>query len=67
MDEKKAVYTPAEVMKILRLSKNAVYQALRTGEIYSVHIGDRYLIPAKSLDKMLSGDGRPFGQLREEP
>jgi excisionase family DNA binding protein len=55
MEEKK-VYTPKEVMEILRLSKNAVYQAIRNGEIVSVHIGDRYLIPAKSLDKMLSGE-----------
>jgi excisionase family DNA binding protein len=54
--EEKRVYTPKELQVILRLSKNAVYQALKNGEIYSVHIGDRYLIPAKSLDKMLSGD-----------
>jgi excisionase family DNA binding protein len=54
--EEREVYTPKEVMVILRLSKNAVYQAIRNGEIHSVHIGDRYLIPAKSLEKMLSGE-----------
>jgi excisionase family DNA binding protein len=54
--EERKVYTPKEVMAILRLSKNAVYQALKNGEIHSVHIGDRYLIPAKSLEKMLSGE-----------
>jgi excisionase family DNA binding protein len=54
--EQKRVYTPKEVMEILHLSKNAVYAALQNGEIYAVHIGDRWLIPMKSLDKMLSGE-----------
>jgi putative molybdopterin biosynthesis protein len=58
MEEKK-VYTPKEVMEILRLSKNAVYQAIKTGEIYSVHIGDRYLIPSREIEKMLNGDKKP--------
>jgi excisionase family DNA binding protein len=62
----KRVYTPKEVMGILRLSKNVVYQALKTGEIYSIHIGDRYLIPADSLERMLSGKGPSTFQAEEK-
>lgn len=54
--EVKKVYTPREIMEIFRLSKNAVYQALKTGEIYSIHIGDRYLIPAREIERMLNGE-----------
>lgn len=56
MEEKTkvAVYTVKEVMEILRLSRNAIYNAIYSGEIKTIHIGDRYLIPAKTIEELLS-------------
>lgn len=42
--------TVREVMVRLRMSKNAIYEALERGEIPSVRIGRAYRIPAAWLD-----------------
>jgi excisionase family DNA binding protein len=46
--------TPEEARQILRLSKNGVYEALRRGEIGSVRIGRKILIPTAPLRALLS-------------
>jgi excisionase family DNA binding protein len=56
MDKEKRVLTVAEMAKELRVSQNLVYRQVRKGEIYSVKLGDRYLIPVKTLEKMLAGE-----------
>jgi excisionase family DNA binding protein len=46
--------TPKEARQILRLSKNGVYEALRRGDIGSVRIGRKILIPTAPLRAQFS-------------
>ena len=47
------VMTVEEVQKGLGLSRNGVYEAIRRGEIPSVRIGRRIIIPRAAYLKML--------------
>ena len=53
MDERPDFLKPAELQAILRLGKNAVYEGIRRGEIPSIRIGDRILIPRRKLESMM--------------
>ena len=55
----KMMLTPTEAGKLLRLGKNAIYQAIHARQIPSVHVGDRYLIPRLALEKLIrEGSGK---------
>ena len=54
MSTEKVVLTVAETARILRLSRNATYQGVFTGEIPHIKVGKRILIPRAALEKMLS-------------
>jgi len=54
IETKTMVLTVAEAAKLLRLSKNSVYAAVKTGDIPSIKIGKRVLIPRAALEKLLS-------------
>ncbi len=56
MDTGKRVLTVEELAKALGISRNLAYKQVREGKIYSIRCGDRYLIPIKALEKLLSGD-----------
>ena len=43
------VLTVEEAAKLLRVSRGSAYEAVRTGELPSVRIGRRILIPRQSL------------------
>ena len=62
MEIEKKVLTVEELAKELRISKNLAYRQVREGKIYSIKCGDRYLIPVRSLDELLSGKQRPDGR-----
>lgn len=62
MEIEKKVLTVEELAKELRISKNLAYRQVREGKIYSIKCGDRYLIPVRSLDELLSGQQRPEGR-----
>ena len=47
------VLTVREVATLLRISRNSVYEALRTGEIPSVRLRRRYVIPKHQLQNLL--------------
>lgn len=52
-----------ELAKELGISINLAYRQVREGRIYSIKCGDRYLIPKKAFEELLSGrqqrqDGR---------
>jgi len=49
------VLTVEEVSKILRLSRGAIYNGVRAGEIPSYRVGRRIVISKKALMKKLSG------------
>lgn len=50
------VYSVPELARVLRLSKNSIYQAILRGELPYVKIGKRILVPKVQLDRLLSGD-----------
>jgi excisionase family DNA binding protein len=43
-----------ETANILGLSRNSVYEAVRTGKIASLRFGKRIIVPRAALNKMLS-------------
>jgi excisionase family DNA binding protein len=54
--KQKAVLTPVETAKILRLSLPTVYRELNNGTIPSVKVGARFLISRTRLDRWLEGE-----------
>ncbi len=48
----KEFYTPSDVAERLPISKISVYKALQRGDIHSIKIGKRIIIPAESFRKM---------------
>ena len=62
MEAEKKVLTVEELARELRISKNLAYRQVREGKIYSIKCGDRYLIPVRSLDELLSGKKRTDGK-----
>jgi excisionase family DNA binding protein len=45
--------TPKEVSRIVRMSRNGTYEAIKRGDIASVRIGKRILVPSVAIRKML--------------
>ena len=52
-----AVMTPGEIAKYLKMGRSACYEALRRGDIPSIRIGHRFLIPKIAIDRMLAEAG----------
>ena len=53
---KPLVYSVAEAGKRLGLSRGLMYEAIHTGQIPSVKIGRRILVPCIALDRLLEGN-----------
>jgi excisionase family DNA binding protein len=51
------VLTVEEVRKRLRLGRNAMYDAISNGQVPSIRLGRRILIPRVALEAMLRGEG----------
>ena len=55
------VYSVTEIVRILKISRNTAYEAIRDGRIFGVRIGRRWVIPKAGIDKLLTrpepGDG----------
>jgi excisionase family DNA binding protein len=49
----RATYDAQEFFRLLGVSKNSGYEALKRGEIPSIRIGGRYLIPKCAGDRLL--------------
>jgi excisionase family DNA binding protein len=47
------VYTVEEAAKLLRISRPSAYLAVKRGEIPTISIGHRKLVPRAQLEKML--------------
>ncbi len=56
-DPERLVYSVAEARKLLNLSRGSTYEGIRTGQIPSVKIGRRILVPRAALDRLLEGTG----------
>ena len=51
------VYTLDEAAVILRICRGSAYRAAENGDIPTVRIGRRLLVPAAALDKLLASVG----------
>ena len=49
------VFSVEEARKHLGLSRGLMYEAVRTGQVPSIRIGRRILIPRASLERLLQG------------
>jgi excisionase family DNA binding protein len=47
----------AETARLLGLSREAAYQAVRRGQLPAVRIGRRILVPWAALEQLLQGGG----------
>lgn len=56
--ESRLVYSVEEAGKLLGLGRSGAYEAVRRGDIPTIRIGRRWLVPKAALDSMLS----TFGQ-----
>ena len=52
------VMTVEEAAKILRISRNSAYEAVKRGEIPSIRIGRLLRVPRAVISKMV-GEGEP--------
>jgi excisionase family DNA binding protein len=48
-----------DVAKALGLSRGAAYNAIQTGEIPSIRVGRRIVVPTAAVRRMLQLDGGP--------
>lgn len=55
-DPERLVYTVAEAGKLLGLSRNLTYESIRMGQIPSIRVGRRILIPRAALIRLLEGN-----------
>ena len=54
MQESVLIYKPEKLMPLLRVSRNTIYELLRSGKIRSVKVGKRYLIPQSAVYEFLN-------------
>ena len=47
------VFDSEEIRQMLRIGKNAVYTLLKDGEIKSIKVGKRYIVPKKYVAEFL--------------
>jgi len=56
-DAGRLTFTVEEAAKRLGLSRGLMYEAVRMGQVPSIRIGRRILIPRAALERMLQGPG----------
>ena len=54
-DIRRRTYTVLEVAEILGIGRNTAYEICRTGEIPTIRIGGRVLVPRSAIDELLKG------------
>lgn len=64
MQESIMIYKPEELMPLLRLSRNTIYELLRSGQIRSVKVGKCYLIPKNAISEFLNGSTQESNQVQ---
>lgn len=56
-DERPPVLTITEAASLLRISRNSAYEAARRGEIPTIRLGRRLLVPRAALERLLEQAG----------
>jgi excisionase family DNA binding protein len=59
MDTERRVFTIPEAGRLLGLSRSSAYDAARRGEIPTLRIGRRVLVPRERLEQLLRGETAP--------
>ena len=62
VERKPVVYTVEQAGKLLSLGRSGAHEAVRRGDIPSIRIGRRILVPCAALERMLAEAGQ-----RQEP
>lgn len=57
-DQERKTYRIEEAAKLLGIGRNHCYEAAKRGDIPSIKIGKRILVPRAALDRMLEGSSR---------
>lgn len=60
-ETERIVFSVEEVRQRLGISRNLMYEAIRTGQIPSIRIGRRILVPRAALQRMLEKDSQLEG------
>jgi excisionase family DNA binding protein len=62
----RAVLTVEEAAQVLRIGRSSAFTAVRTGDIPSLRIGRRLLVPRAGLERLLeeAGQGREPAAVR---
>lgn len=58
---KRAAVTVADFLRVFPVGRTRAYEALRKGEIRSVRVAGRLLIPQTEIDRLLAGRGDEEG------
>lgn len=58
-EHERLVYTVPEAGRLLGLSKNSSYEAAARGELPTIRIGRRLLVPVTALHQKLAQAGQP--------
>lgn len=57
VDDKRLTLTVTEAAELLGISRATAYECVRTGEIPSLRLGGRILIPREKFDGLLALEG----------
>jgi excisionase family DNA binding protein len=60
-DEERRTYTILEAQRLLGIGRNQIYEAAKAGDIPTIKIGKRVLVPKALFDRILPG-GKPDGE-----
>ena len=55
----KQAWTIPEAAELLGISRNSAYEAAHRGELPSIRIGKRILVPVAALQQLLDGSWKP--------
>jgi excisionase family DNA binding protein len=61
MEIERQTVTVEEAATILGVGRNKAYEAARSGEIPTIRIGKRLLVPVASLERLLAVGAQPLG------
>jgi excisionase family DNA binding protein len=55
----RATISIEEAGELLGISRGSAYQAARAGQLPTLKLGRRLLVPLRALEKLLDGEGKP--------
>jgi excisionase family DNA binding protein len=61
MEIERRTVTVQEAATILSVGRNKAYEAARSGEIPTIRIGKRLLVPLTALERLLAVGAKPLG------